>query len=74
MTKIHNVSVNSDDIVNDNSFVKKKNVLRLSKPLIEKRRRARINTCLMQLKEMVIDSGEQSSQVGTHFFKTVKYI
>ena len=63
MTKIHNVSVNSDDIVNDNSFVKKKNVLRLSKPLIEKRRRARINTCLMQLKEMVIDSNKLYKQV-----------
>ena len=59
MTKIHNISVNS----NDNSFVIKKSVSRLSKPLIEKRRRARINTCLMQLKEMVIDSNKLYKQV-----------
>ncbi|XP_054159456.1 transcription factor HES-4-B-like [Oppia nitens] len=35
---------------------------RLTKPLIEKRRRARINLCLMQLKEMVIDSGRHYIQ------------
>lgn len=36
---------------------------RLTKPMIEKRRRARINQCLLQLKEIVIDSGRQRIQV-----------
>ncbi|CAG2112405.1 unnamed protein product [Medioppia subpectinata] len=35
---------------------------RLTKPLIEKRRRARINLCLTQLKEMIIDSGRHNIQ------------
>ena len=36
---------------------------RMTKPLIEKRRRARINGCLGKLKEMVIDSGRHNIQV-----------
>ena len=61
--------------VNENGYsVKKNGVKRMSKPLIERRRRARINTCLMQLKEMVIDSGEQSSQVSNYYLKAVKLI
>ena len=57
---------------NENGYsVNKNGMKRMSKPLIERRRRARINTCLMQLKEMVIDSGEQSSQVSNYYLKPV---
>ena len=60
--------------VNENGYsVNKNGMKRMSKPLIERRSRARINTCLMQLKEMVIDSGEQSSQVSNYHLKTVTF-
>ena len=36
---------------------------RISKPLMEKRRRARINQCLSQLKQIVVDSAGQHTQV-----------
>ena len=50
--------------VNENdSNLTKNGAKRMSKPQMEKRRRARINTCLNQLKEMVIDSGKQNIQV-----------
>ncbi|XP_054160031.1 transcription factor HES-1-like [Oppia nitens] len=49
--------------VTENDMITNKNgVKRMSKPMMEKRRRARINQCLMQLKEMVIDSGKQNLQ------------
>ncbi|KAJ6219070.1 hypothetical protein RDWZM_004882 [Blomia tropicalis] len=35
---------------------------RISKPLMEKRRRARINQCLSQLKQIVVDSAGQHTQ------------
>lgn len=36
---------------------------RISKPLMEKRRRARINQCLSQLKQIVVDSAGEYTQV-----------
>jgi len=36
---------------------------RISKPLMEKRRRARINQCLSQLKQIVVDSAGQYTSV-----------
>lgn len=36
---------------------------RISKPLMEKRRRARINQCLSQLKMIVVDSARQYTKV-----------
>jgi len=59
MTKPYEVPfrVNENDSNNSNTGVK-----RMSKPMMEKRRRARINQCLMQLKAMVIDSGKQNIQ------------
>jgi len=49
-------------VTENDSNVNKNGVKRMSKPMMEKRRRARINQCLMQLKEMVIDSGKQNIQ------------
>ena len=37
---------------------------RISKPLMEKRRRARINQCLSQLKQIVVDSAGQYTEVS----------
>lgn len=36
---------------------------RISKPLMEKRRRARINQCLSKLKKIVVDSAGQYTEV-----------
>ncbi|CAG2122223.1 unnamed protein product, partial [Medioppia subpectinata] len=49
-------------VTENDSNLNKNGVKRMSKPMMEKRRRARINQCLMQLKEMVIDSGKQNIQ------------
>jgi len=67
MTKPYEVPfrVNQNDSNNSNNGVR-----RMSKPMMEKRRRARINQCLMQLKTMVIDSGKQNIQVAIHYFKS----
>lgn len=67
MTKPYEVPfrVNQNDSNNSNNGVR-----RMSKPMMEKRRRARINQCLMQLKTMVIDSGKQNIQVAIDCFKS----
>lgn len=42
---------------------------RISKPLMEKRRRARINQCLSQLKQIVVDSAGQYTEVSIDKFR-----
>lgn len=44
---------------------------RISKPLMEKRRRARINQCLSQLKMIVVDSAKQYTKV---LFNTINLL
>jgi hypothetical protein len=57
MTKPHEVPFRVHDSDNNNG------VRRMSKPMMEKRRRARINNSLMQLKSIVVDSGKLNIQV-----------
>jgi hypothetical protein len=57
MTKPHEVPFRVHDNDNNNG------VRRMSKPMMEKRRRARINNSLMQLKAIVVDSGKLNIQV-----------
>jgi hypothetical protein len=57
MTKPHEVPFRVHDSDNNNG------VRRMSKPMMEKRRRARINNSLMQLKAIVVDSGKLNIQV-----------
>ena len=66
MTKINVMNEMSlNDNTSDNGLTRS-GLKRMSKPMMEKRRRARINRCLTQLKEMVIDSGKQNVQVCHH--------
>ncbi|KAH7644063.1 transcription factor hes-1 -like [Dermatophagoides farinae] len=49
-------------MMNHQQHQQQQNGVRISKPLMEKRRRARINQCLSQLKTIVVDSAGQYTQ------------
>lgn len=53
------MSVNSPDIPNEKE--KKMSIRKTNKPIMEKRRRARINSCLQQLKTLVLEAMRKDS-------------